>query len=109
MGSVLPVLVAACATVGHARSPSHDPAFHTLPGPLAGLERQRRIDRFNNQPDTYFCFLLSTRAGGVGINLASADTVIIFDSDWNPHNDLQASSAPLLCGNSPSQSLNSNP
>ncbi|KAG2452365.1 hypothetical protein HYH02_002611, partial [Chlamydomonas schloesseri] len=64
--------------------------YMRIDGTVSGAERQRRIDRFNQQPDAYFAFLLSTRAGGLGINLATADTVIIFDSDWNPHNDLQA-------------------
>ena len=49
-----------------------------------------RIDRFNAPGAQVHVFLLSTRAGGLGINLATADTVIIYDSDWNPHNDLQA-------------------
>ncbi len=53
-------------------------------------ERQSQIDEFNREGSEKSVFLLSTRAGGVGINLASADTVIIFDSDWNPHMDTQA-------------------
>ena len=54
---------------------------------LAG--RQTAIDTFNGNSDI-FVFLLSTRAGGLGINLTGADTVILFDSDWNPHQDSQA-------------------
>ncbi|KAH8939040.1 hypothetical protein BDL97_15G016300 [Sphagnum fallax] len=64
--------------------------YERIDGKINGAERQVRIDRFNAPNSTKFCFLLSTRAGGLGINLATADTVIIYDSDWNPHADLQA-------------------
>lgn len=64
--------------------------YERLDGSIPADVRQERIDRFNMPNSGVFCFLLSTRAGGLGINLATADTVIIFDSDWNPHNDLQA-------------------
>ncbi|GJJ09860.1 hypothetical protein Clacol_004084 [Clathrus columnatus] len=53
-------------------------------------QRQKDMDAFNQPSSDYFIFILSTRAGGVGINLWSADTVIIFDPDFNPHQDLQA-------------------
>jgi hypothetical protein len=61
-----------------------------LDGTIRGDERQEAVDRFNNPNIDTFVFLVSTRAGGVGINLTAADTVIIFDSDWNPQNDIQA-------------------
>jgi SNF2 family DNA or RNA helicase len=48
------------------------------------------IGQFNAEGCDVFIFLLCTCAGGLGINLSAADTVIIFDSDWNPQNDLQA-------------------
>jgi chromodomain-helicase-DNA-binding protein 4 len=61
-----------------------------LDGNTASLEKQKRIDEYNAPDSPYFAFLLSTRAGGVGINLATADTVIILDPDFNPHQDIQA-------------------
>ncbi|XP_041464759.1 chromodomain-helicase-DNA-binding protein 2-like isoform X3 [Lytechinus variegatus] len=61
-----------------------------LDGSIRGEIRKQALDHFNAEGSQDFCFLLSTRAGGLGLNLASADTVIIFDSDWNPQNDIQA-------------------
>ncbi|XP_076865728.1 chromodomain-helicase-DNA-binding protein 4a [Brachyhypopomus gauderio] len=64
--------------------------YERIDGGITGAMRQEAIDRFNAPGAVQFVFLLSTRAGGLGINLATADTVIIYDSDWNPHNDIQA-------------------
>jgi len=67
--------------------------FERIDGSITGKKRQMAIDRFqakDAKADQSFIMLLSTRAGGVGINLTAADTCIIFDSDWNPQNDLQA-------------------
>ncbi|KAG4252303.1 hypothetical protein PC116_g17 [Phytophthora cactorum] len=65
-------------------------SMERLDGSVRGNSRQAAIDRFNNPESDTFAFLLSTRAGGVGINLIAASVVILFDSDWNPQNDLQA-------------------
>ncbi|KAL6155911.1 ATP-dependent DNA helicase Hrp3 [Exserohilum turcicum] len=65
-------------------------AFQRLDGTVPAAERKIAIDHFNAPGSEDYCFLLSTRAGGLGINLMTADTVIIFDSDWNPQADLQA-------------------
>lgn len=64
--------------------------FQRLDGTIAAGPRRMAINHFNADGSDDFCFLLSTRAGGLGINLMTADTVIIFDSDWNPQADLQA-------------------
>ncbi|KEF62875.1 uncharacterized protein A1O9_00848 [Exophiala aquamarina CBS 119918] len=61
-----------------------------IDGTINSMEKQKRIDEFNAPNSPFFAFLLSTRAGGVGINLATADTVIIMDPDFNPHQDIQA-------------------
>nr|CAG8475413.1 6731_t:CDS:2 [Entrophospora candida] len=61
-----------------------------LDGGVPSEARKKAIEHFNATDSADFVFLLSTRAGGLGINLNTADTVIIFDSDWNPQNDLQA-------------------
>ncbi|XP_024989764.1 chromatin structure-remodeling complex protein SYD isoform X8 [Cynara cardunculus var. scolymus] len=61
-----------------------------LDGHTHGGDRGALIDNFNKPGSPYFIFLLSIRAGGVGVNLQAADTVIIFDTDWNPQVDLQA-------------------
>eukprot|EP00198_Chlamydomonas_reinhardtii_P013917 XP_001703254.1 chromodomain-helicase-DNA-binding protein [Chlamydomonas reinhardtii] len=63
-----------------------------LDGSTPAAARHAAMEHFNRPDSPDFAFLLSTRAGGLGINLATADTVIIFDSDWNPQNDLQAMS-----------------
>jgi ATP-dependent helicase STH1/SNF2 len=61
-----------------------------LDGATKTADRARLLAEFNAPGSAAFCFLLSTRAGGLGLNLQSADTVIMFDSDWNPSMDLQA-------------------
>ena len=61
-----------------------------LDGSTKADDRSELLKEFNAPGSPYFCFLLSTRAGGLGLNLQTADTVIIYDSDWNPHQDLQA-------------------
>lgn len=61
-----------------------------LDGSTKADDRSELLKLFNAPDSPYFAFLLSTRAGGLGLNLQTADTVIIYDTDWNPHQDLQA-------------------
>ena len=65
-------------------------SYLRLDGSTKADDRSELLKQFNAPDSPYFCFLLSTRAGGLGLNLQTADTVIIYDSDWNPHQDLQA-------------------
>ncbi|MCO5572462.1 hypothetical protein L7F22_026217 [Adiantum nelumboides] len=67
-----------------------DYSYERIDGKIRGSERQAAIDRYSARGSETFVFLLSTRAGGLGITLTAADTCVIYDSDWNPQNDLQA-------------------
>nr|XP_057933194.1 lymphoid-specific helicase isoform X2 [Doryrhamphus excisus]XP_057933195.1 lymphoid-specific helicase isoform X2 [Doryrhamphus excisus]XP_057933196.1 lymphoid-specific helicase isoform X2 [Doryrhamphus excisus] len=81
MTSILDILMDYCYLRGF--------QYSRLDGSMAYAEREENMTKFSKDPEV-FLFLLSTRAGGLGINLTAADTVIIFDSDWNPQADLQA-------------------
>ena len=63
--------------------------YERIDGRIRGNLRQAAIDRYCRPDSDRFVFLLCTKAGGLGINLVAADTCIIYDSDWNPQNDLQ--------------------
>lgn len=67
----------------------HGHTYLRLDGSTRIDTRQALMDRFNADPKV-FCFILSTRSGGVGVNLTGADTVVFYDSDWNPTMDAQA-------------------
>ena len=64
--------------------------YSRIDGNTSGEDREMMIDTYNAPGSEKFIFLLSTRAGGLGINLVTADTVVLYDSDWNPQMDLQA-------------------
>ena len=66
------------------------PLSCSIDGGTDGDARDESIEAFNKPNSDKFIFLLSTRAGGLGINLATADVVVLYDSDWNPQMDLQA-------------------
>nr|XP_018666729.1 helicase SWR1 isoform X3 [Ciona intestinalis] len=67
----------------------HGYRYLRLDGSTPIEQRMARMERFNNDP-RIFCFILSTRSGGIGVNLTGADTVVFYDSDWNPTMDAQA-------------------
>lgn len=65
-------------------------SYERLDGSTKSSDRKESVSRFCKPEMQRFIMLMSTKAGGLGLNLTAADTVIIFDSDWNPQNDLQA-------------------
>jgi SNF2 family DNA or RNA helicase len=81
MSKMLDILEAFLNLNGH--------TYVRLDGATSVDQRQRLMDRFNHD-EKIFVFILSTRSGGLGINLTGADTVVFYDSDWNPAMDAQA-------------------
>ncbi|RLN06101.1 hypothetical protein BBJ28_00004669 [Nothophytophthora sp. Chile5] len=79
---MLDILESLMSRLGHASC--------RLDGTTNVAERQTRLDAFNAPDSDLFVFLLTTRAGGIGVNLVGADRVVVFDPDWNPSTDLQA-------------------
>ena len=83
MKRVLDLIAEYCSYKGY--------TFSRLDGETEQSERTRLINEFNSSTNQDpFLFLMTTKAGGVGVNLTSADSVILYDSDWNPQNDQQA-------------------
>jgi len=82
MTRILDILEDYCRLIGH--------QYCRIDGNTSGEMRDSQMDDFNAEGSSKFLFLLSTRAGGLGINLATADIVVLYDSDWNPQVDLQA-------------------
>ena len=96
MSKMLDILEAFLNLNGH--------TYMRLDGSTGVDRRQRLMDRFNNDPKI-FCFILSTRSGGTGVNLIGADTVVFYDSDWNPAMDAQAQDRVHRIGTTDSLSL----
>ena len=69
--------------------------YHRLDGTMQIAKRQRMVEQFNNPHDSSFVFLLSSKAGGCGINLIGANRLVLFDPDWNPASDQQALGASM--------------
>jgi SWI/SNF-related matrix-associated actin-dependent regulator of chromatin subfamily A member 5 len=82
MTRLLDILEDYCAMRSH--------LYCRIDGQTNGEVRDQMIEDYNAPGSKHFIFLLSTRAGGLGINLTSADIVVLYDSDWNPQMDLQA-------------------
>ena len=82
MTRLLDILEDYCAMRSH--------LYCRIDGQTGGDVRDQMIEDYNMPGSKHFIFLLSTRAGGLGINLVSADIVVLYDSDWNPQMDLQA-------------------